>query len=132
MAVSSVKDYSARGGSRTRSRPSRPTLPAPSPDYAKRYADLSAEFAAAYDPFQKSPTPKKWADQDRSGAKIDPLDPAVLREKKEIAGYLLNIRKVLFIFERVYYRVDEIVRRHSRHAQRETADQAWLDRRRTS
>jgi hypothetical protein len=77
-------------------------------DYAKRYDDLSAEFQAAYDPFQKSPTPRKWADEDRAGAKIDPLDPTALRENKEIAGYLLNIRKVLFLFERVYYRLDEI------------------------
>ncbi len=76
--------------------------------YAKRYTELSAQFAAAYEPFQKSPTPKKWADEDRSGAKINPLDPAVLREKKEIAGYLLKMRKVLFIFERVYYRADEL------------------------
>jgi len=77
-------------------------------DYAKRYTELSAKFAAAYEPFQKSATPKKWADEDRAGAKVNPLDPAVLREKKEMAGYLLNIKKVLFIFERVYYRVDEL------------------------
>jgi hypothetical protein len=76
--------------------------------YAKRYADLSAKFAAAYDPFQKSATPKKWAEEDRTQAKINPLDPTVLREKKEVAGYLLNLRKVLFIFERIYYRIDEI------------------------
>jgi FecR protein. len=76
--------------------------------YAKRYKDLSAKFEATYAPFGKSPTPRKWADEDRSGAKVDPLDAAVLREKKEIAGYLLELRKVLFIFERVYYRVDEI------------------------
>jgi len=76
--------------------------------YAKRYAELSAKFAAAYEPFQASPTPKKWADEDRNKAKINPLDPAVLREKKEMAAYLLNIRKVLFIFERIYYRVDEL------------------------
>jgi hypothetical protein len=76
--------------------------------YAKRYDALSAKFAAAYEPFQKSQTPRKWAEEDRSGAKVNPLDPAVLREKKEIAVYLLNIRKVLFIFERVYYRVDEL------------------------
>ena len=31
-----------------------------------------------------------------------------MREKKELAGYLLNIKKVLFMFERIYYRVDEI------------------------
>lgn len=76
--------------------------------YAKRYTELSAKFAAAYEPFQKSPTPKKWADEDRSGAKINPLEPSTLREKKEMARYLLNIRKVLFLFERIYYRADEL------------------------
>jgi hypothetical protein len=77
-------------------------------NYAKRYEDLSAKFAAAYDPFQKSPTIKKWAEEDRAGAAINPLDPLVLREKKEVVAYLLQIKKVLFMFERVYYRVDEI------------------------
>ena len=76
--------------------------------YAKRYAELSASFAAAYDPFQKSPTPRKWAEQDRTGEKINPLDPASMRESKEVAGYLFKIKKVLFIFERVYYRADEL------------------------
>ena len=76
--------------------------------YAKRYADLSARFEAAYAPFRDSPLPKKWADEDRAGTKVNPLDPEVLREKKEMAGYLLNIRKVLTIFERVYYRIDEL------------------------
>jgi FecR protein. len=77
-------------------------------NYAKRYADLSARFAAAYDPFQRSQTPKKWADEDRRGVKANPLDAAVLKEKKEIAGYLVEIKKILFSFERVYSRIDEI------------------------
>jgi hypothetical protein len=76
--------------------------------YAKRYADLSARFEAAYAPFRDSPLPKKWADEDRAGTKVNPLEPAVLREKKEMAGYLLNIKKVLTSFERVYYRIDEL------------------------
>jgi len=76
--------------------------------YAKRYAVLSAKFATAYEPFQKSPIPKKWADEDRLGSKIEPLDPAAMRESKEIAGYLFDLRKVLFVFERVYYRMDQI------------------------
>lgn len=76
--------------------------------YAARYADLSAKFAAAYEPFQGSPIPKKWAEEDRAGVKVNPLDPAVMREKKEIAGYLLGIKKVLATFERVYYRIDEL------------------------
>ncbi|HUW40993.1 MAG TPA: FecR family protein [Rectinemataceae bacterium] len=77
-------------------------------DYAERYRNLEAQFAEAYKPFQESPTPRKWAEEDQSGAKIDPMSPEVLREKKEMAGYLFSIRKVLFIFERVYYRVDQI------------------------
>jgi hypothetical protein len=76
--------------------------------YAKRYNDLAGKFATAFEPFQKSQTPRKWADEDRTGAKVNPLDPAVLRENKEIAAYLLNIKKVLFMFERIYYRVDQI------------------------
>ncbi len=107
VAVSSVKGYSQKWIADEISA-FRADAPRALADYAKRYTDLSAKFAAAYDAFQKSPTPKKWADEDRTGAKINLLDPAVLREKKEIAGYLLNIKKVLFIFERVYYRVDEI------------------------
>jgi hypothetical protein len=107
VAVSSVKGFSQKWITDEISA-FRADAPRALADYAKRYADLSAKFAAAYEPFQKSPTPKKWADEDRSGAKINPLDPEVLREKKEIAGYLLNIRKVLFLFERVYYRADEL------------------------
>jgi hypothetical protein len=76
--------------------------------YAKRYADLSAKFEAAYAPFRDSPLPKKWAEEDRAGTKVNPLEPEVLREKKEMVGYLLNIKKVLTSFERVYYRIDEL------------------------
>jgi hypothetical protein len=107
VALSSVKGYSQRW-IKDEISAFKADAPRALGFYAKRYADLSAKFAAAYEPFQKSPTPKKWADEDRSGAKVNPLDPAVLREKKEIAAYLLNIRKVLFIFERVYYRADEL------------------------
>lgn len=76
--------------------------------YAKRYNDLYAKFQAAYKPFAASAVPKKWASEDRSGVKPNPMDPAVMREKKEIAGLLFNLKKVLVSFERVYYRVDEL------------------------
>ncbi|MGO8695348.1 MAG: FecR domain-containing protein [Rectinemataceae bacterium] len=107
VAVSSIKDFSQRWMTEEIDA-FKADAPRALADYAERYRDLAAKFAEAYAPFQESPTPRKWAEEDRSGAKIDPLDPSVLREKKEIAGYLLNIRKVLFIFERVYYRVDQI------------------------
>ena len=59
-------------------------------------------------PSRNPPRPRNGPTRTAREPRSDPLDPAVLREKKEIAGYLLNIRKVLFIFERIYYRVDEI------------------------
>jgi FecR protein len=107
VAVSSVRGFSQRWIT-DEIAAFRADAPRALADYAARYTDLSARFAAAYDPFQKSPTAKKWAEEDRTGTKINPLNPAVMREKKEIAGYLLNIKKILFVFERVYYRVDEI------------------------
>jgi len=107
VAVSSVKGFSQKWIADELSA-FRADAPRALGDYAKRYNDLAAKFAAAYDPFARSATPKKWAEEDRVGAKINPLDPSVLREKKEVAGYLMNIKKILFIFERVYYRVDEI------------------------
>jgi FecR protein len=107
VAVSSVKGFSQKWIA-DEIAAFRADAPRALADYAARYTDLSAKFSAAYDPFQRSPTAKKWAEEDRAGAKINPLNPAVMREKKELAGYLLNIRKILFVFERVYYRVDEI------------------------
>ncbi len=76
--------------------------------YAKRYDDLSVRFAKAYARFKASPIPKKWSDEDRAGTPINPLGERTLSEKKEMAGILLDIRKVLFMFERVYYRADEL------------------------
>jgi len=107
VALSSVKGYSERWIA-DEIEAFKADAPRALSAYAKRYSDLSARFAAAYEPFQASPTPRKWAEQDRAGARINLMDPEVLREKKEIAGYLLGIRKVLFIFERVYYRVDQL------------------------
>jgi hypothetical protein len=107
VAVSSVKSFGERWMTEEIAA-FKADAPRALADYARRYTQLSARFAAAYEPFQKSPTPRKWAEEDRSGAKINPLSPSVLRENKEIAGYLLNIKKVLFMFERVYYRMDEL------------------------
>ncbi len=76
--------------------------------YAKRYDELSTRFAKAYARFKASPIPRKWSDEDRAGTAIRPLDARTLREKKEMAGILLEIRKVLFMFERVYYRADQL------------------------
>lgn len=76
--------------------------------YEKRYAELSSSFNQAFEPFQKSEVLRKWMDEDRAGAKPRGIDPAVMREKKAIVGDLQKLRKILVIFERVYYRLDEI------------------------
>jgi hypothetical protein len=78
-------------------------------DYEKRYSKLAAQFATDFGPFQKSAALKKWLDEDRAGTKVNPMSPAVMAEKKEMAGHLLKLRKTLFMFERIYYRVDEIL-----------------------
>jgi hypothetical protein len=77
-------------------------------DYAERYTKLKEAFDEAYEPFQKSPVLLKWLDEDKRGLRPNPMDPAVMREKKEMVAYLLQLRKVLFLFERTYYRVDEL------------------------
>lgn len=76
--------------------------------YEKRYSDLASRFQTAYEPFQRSAVLKKWLDEDRRGIVPRPLDPAVMREKREIASDLLAIRKILFTYERVYYRLLEV------------------------
>lgn len=74
-------------------------------DFEKRYSDLSARFSMAFDPLQKSEILSKWLREDAEGKAINPRSPEAMREKKELAGSILEIRKILFIFERIYYRV---------------------------
>jgi len=77
-------------------------------DYATRYDDLKKRFDAAFEPIQRSAALKKWMDEDRSGAAVNPRSAATMREKKEVDGPILEARKALFMFERIYYRLDEI------------------------
>ncbi len=75
--------------------------------YEKRYTDLGARFASAMDELQRSAALRKWTDEDRRGVKISPRSAETLREKKELIGPILQIRKILFLYERIYYRLDE-------------------------
>ncbi|MBN1242832.1 MAG: FecR domain-containing protein [Spirochaetales bacterium] len=77
-------------------------------DYATRYDDLKKRFDTAFEPIQRSAALKKWMDEDRAGTLVNPRSPSTLREKKEVDGPILEARKVLFMFERIYYRLDEI------------------------
>jgi hypothetical protein len=77
-------------------------------DYERRYIDLMARFTAAFDPLQKSEVLSKWIREDVMGSRITPNDPAVMREKREMIGPIMDVRKILFIFERIYYRILEL------------------------
>ncbi len=77
-------------------------------DYAKRYDDLWARFVAAFDPLQKSEVLSKWIREDAAGTAPRSNDPTTMREKKDMLKPIMDIRKILFIFERIYYRIDQL------------------------
>lgn len=77
-------------------------------DYARRYAELFTRFGESFDPLQKSEILSKWIREDGAGLVPRPNDPTTLKEKKAIMGDILSVRKVLFIFERIYYRIIQL------------------------
>jgi len=75
--------------------------------YALRYRALRARFNRAYTALaQERQVLQKWYDEDRRGQPGANMD--ILREKRRIIGHLLELRKVLFLFERVYFRLNEL------------------------
>jgi hypothetical protein len=75
--------------------------------YALRYLQLKARFDSAYGDLQgSSPVLRKWYDEDRRGQIGGRMES--MREKKELIGKLLALRKILYIFERVYFRLIEL------------------------
>ncbi len=75
--------------------------------YAQRYERLLGEFNSAYeDLVRNSAVLAKWAREERSGAVGGTMD--LMREKRAVVGDLLRLRKTLFLFERVYYRLIEL------------------------
>ncbi len=75
--------------------------------YALRYNKLLKDFNNAYSELIKeNRILNKWIIEDKNnkiGTKIE-----VMREKKRIIGHLFRLRKVLFIFERIYFRLSEL------------------------
>lgn len=75
--------------------------------YAGRYLQLKNRFDSAYNDLQhESRILQKWYDEDGRGEIGGRME--TMREKKELIGDLLELRKVLYIFERVYYRLVEL------------------------
>ncbi len=75
--------------------------------YALRYAALRDRFNRAYAALAgERLVLQKWYDEDRRGQIGGNRE--ILREKRRIIRNLLELRKVLFVFERVHYRLAEL------------------------
>lgn len=75
--------------------------------YSRRYLQLRGRFNQAYrDLAENRAVLDKWTEEDRRGVVGSRAEQ--LREKREIIGDLIRIRRILFIFERVYYRLAEL------------------------
>jgi hypothetical protein len=73
----------------------------------KRYTELKKKFKAAYAALRREATIiKKWQDEDASDAPINNM--TAMKEKKRLNRALFEMRKVLFMFERIYFRLLEI------------------------
>lgn len=79
--------------------------------YAVRYEALSEQFAKNYEELMKRKTIiSKWTLEDKKGASGGRME--VMKEKKQVIGALLKLRKTLFLFERIYYRLLELEAYH--------------------
>lgn len=79
--------------------------------YAARYEELILRFAEAYNNLlSEREILRKWIREDEQGTMAGTQD--LLREKRAIARHLGDIRGVLFIFERIYYRLLELEEYH--------------------
>jgi hypothetical protein len=75
--------------------------------YAGRYLLLKSRFDSAYGDLQgNTQILGKWYAEDRRGQIGGRMES--MREKKELIGELLELRKILYIFERVYFRLIEL------------------------
>ena len=76
-------------------------------NFAKQYIALSEELNTNFQLLMKKQSIlNKWAQEDKTGKIGGKMD--VMKEKKEIVGILFKLRKTLFRFERIYYRLVEL------------------------
>lgn len=75
--------------------------------YAGRYMRLKSRFDSAYGDLQgNTQILRKWYEEDRHGRMGGRMES--MREKKELIGELMELRKILYMFERVYFRLIEL------------------------
>jgi hypothetical protein len=75
--------------------------------YALRYRALRERFLKAYAGLQREKAIlQKWYQEDRQGKIGGRME--MLKEKKRLIAYILELRRILFVFERVYFRLAEL------------------------
>jgi len=79
--------------------------------YGLRYFELRERFAKGYQALQsEGDVLRQWYEEDRRGQIGGRM--AVMREKKRLLRHLFELRKTLFMFERVYFRLAELESYH--------------------
>jgi hypothetical protein len=75
--------------------------------YSERYLELRDQFIEGYQNLlTRRDVIDKWIREDREGRTGGTAE--MMQEKKALFDKLANVRKVLFIFEKIYYRVEEL------------------------
>jgi hypothetical protein len=77
--------------------------------FSEFYQRKKADFISSSSLLEKSLVLKRWMEEDATpGFKPDPKAAQTLRDLKEMDGPILAIRKDLVMFERYYYRLEEL------------------------
>lgn len=76
--------------------------------YAALYRRMKADFDRAFAPLARDESLAVWASEHRRGVVPRANDIAVMRQKSSVVPKLMAVRRVLFLFERVYYRLEDI------------------------
>ena len=76
--------------------------------YAKQYRRMKDDFNKAFEPLAKDEALSIWASEHKRGVTPRANDIAVMKQKSALSPKLMAVRRVLFLFERVYYRLVDI------------------------
>lgn len=76
--------------------------------YIRSYRRFREQFRSAFAPLASDATFKAWAEERRAGVVPRSDDIAVMKQKTALVRKLMALRRTMFLFERVYYRLDAI------------------------
>ncbi len=76
--------------------------------YATLYRRMKTDFLKAFSPLANDEGLALWSSEHKRGVVPRANDIAVMRQKSAIVPKLMAVRRVLFLFERIYYRLEDI------------------------